>query len=760
MRLRLSICGAVQGVGFRPAVHRLATDLGLAGWVNNSPEGVTIEVEGTRATLETFSRRLPAERPAHSFIQSLEATWLDDAGYERFEIRPSSTTGRRTALILPDIATCPDCRREILDPANRRAGYPFTNCTNCGPRFSIIHALPYDRENTSMRKFPMCDRCRAEYGDPANRRFHAQPNACPDCGPQLTWRTVDGKISHSGPVALHSAAAALRAGEIVAVKSIGGFHLMADARDETAVKRLRQRKHREEKPFALLFPDLETLGAECEVSPAEARLLTGPESPIVLLRRRRGTAGIVAESVAPGCPDFGAMLPSNPLHILLMAELGFPVIATSGNLSDEPVCIEEAEALERLGGIADAFLTHDRPIVRQVDDSIARTILGREMILRRARGYAPLPVGNAGAIPPELSILATGGQMKNAVALATGGRIFLSQHIGDLETEPARDAFRRIIRDLSALQNVEPDIIAHDLHPDYTATLYALSEPRKHSPVQHHEAHVWSCLADNALTPPALSVAWDGTGLGSDGTIWGGEFFAMTKSGCRRVASLRPFRLPGGDAAAKEPRRAAVGLLHAWQGGKIFERDDLPLWRHFQTKERTILRTMLERGLNSPWCSSVGRLFDAAGSLAGLRQRTNYEGQTAMTLEFALYGPEIEAVYPLPLTERDGLWQLDWVPMIENLLQDVDAALPAATISAKFHNALAEGIVGVAKRIGENKVLLSGGCFQNRYLLERTVKRLFVENFRPYWHQRIPPNDGGLAVGQAMAAALALRPAP
>ncbi len=823
-RLKLTVRGAVQGVGFRPFVFHLATELGLAGWVNNSPQGVFIEAEGPRAELEKFLLRLETEKPVRSFIQSLEASWLDSVGYTAFEIRPSETGGNRTALVLPDIATCPDCLREIFDPKNRRHRYPFTNCTNCGPRFSIIESLPYDRANTSMKAFTMCPQCQAEYDDPLDRRFHAQPNACPVCGPHLElWRSGirhnaanfseaqnQPRSAERSHEALLAAAQAIREGKIVAVKGLGGFHLVADARNDKAVQLLRERKRREEKPFALMFPSLESVKAECEVSALEERLLRSPESPIMLLRRTRfdfptdeksqrmqnkknksvGTFHPLADSVAPGNPYLGAMLPYTPLHHLLLVELGFPVVATSGNLSDEPICTDEREALERLGGIADVFLVHNRPIVRHVDDSIVRVMLDRELVLRRSRGYAPLPIQLVGddvrrlgsmrnkkSKPRNLgsykSILAVGAHLKNAVALSVGGQVFISQHIGDLETEQAHTAFRLVIADFENLYEAKPQIIAADLHPDYLSTKFALERraPSRHESknagdqhagsetgapmvmqVQHHIAHVLSCMAENEITPPALGVSWDGTGYGTDGTIWGGEFFLVTDESIERVAHLRPFRLPGGDKAVKEPRRTALGLLHEIFGDKVFERKIPATIAAFSPVELATLKTMLAKNLNSPVTTSMGRLFDAVASLINLRQQIRFEGQAAMELEFALEGIETEERYDLPLVTRHASLVLDWLPMIEAILADVKNGIPVTTISAKFHNALAEGIVAVAKHAGQNRVVLSGGCFQNRYLTERAVRRLQAEGFRAYWHQRVPPNDGGIALGQVVAA--------
>lgn len=790
-RLKLAVRGAVQGVGFRPFVFRLATELGLNGWVNNSPQGVFIEAEGLRAALEKFLLRLEAEKPPRSFIQSFESSWLDAVGFGKFEIRESENGGDKTALVLPDIATCPDCQREIFDPSNRRYRYPFTNCTNCGPRFSIVEALPYDRANTSMKQFTMCPACQREYNDPQDRRFHAQPNACPVCGPRLEFLessagvtpargSRDGCATSNIPHnydALLAAAQAIRAGKIVAVKGLGGFHLMADARNEKMVQLLRERKHREEKPFALMFPTLESVKAVCEVSPLEARLLRSPEAPVVLLKKIGNRQSLINNSVAPGNPSFGVMLPSNPLHHLLMTELGLPIVATSGNLSDEPICTDEQEALERLGGIADVFLAHNRPIVRHVDDSIVRVMLGREMILRRARGFAPLPVKlkSTAQSPQSKVVLAVGAHLKNTIAMSVGNQVFISQHIGDLETEPAHNAFRRVIADFEKLYDAKPEVVAADLHPDYLSTKFAKEigvppsggasfKPAKagtlntqagslrHVGVQHHIAHVLSCMADNELEPPVLGVSWDGTGYAPNGVIWGGEFFLVADKSADRVASLRPFRLPGGDKAVREPRRPGIGLLYELFGEAAFEMKHLPPFQDIPAVQLSALKGMLRRKLNSPETSSMGRLFDAVASLIGLRQQMRYEGQAAMELEFALDGIETDEQYPLPLVTRHLSLVLDWSPMIEAILSDVQKGVAIGKISAKFHNALAEGVVKVTKQVGEKRAVLSGGCFQNCYLTERTVRRLQAEGFQPYWHQRVPPNDGGIALGQVVAA--------
>jgi hydrogenase maturation protein HypF len=761
-RVRLLIRGAVQGVGFRPYVFRLARELGLGGWVGNSAQGVTIEVEGPAAAVRAFLVRLEPERPPRSFIQSLEPTFLDPAGLGEFAIRPSEESGAPTALILPDIATCPDCLRELFDPHDRRFGYPFINCTHCGPRFSIIERLPYDRPYTSMHGFAMCPRCAAEYANPADRRFHAQPNACPECGPRAQLWDRDGRVLHEADAAIGAAVEALRQGAIVAVKGLGGFHLLTLATDDAAVQRLRARKHREAKPLALMFPSLAAVAAVCSVSDLEARLLRSPEAPIVLLRRRADARGI-APGVAPRNPTFGVMLPYTPLHHLLLARLNQPVVATSGNQSDEPICTDEHDALRRLGGIADVFLVHNRPIVRHVDDSIVRVVLDRELVLRRARGYAPLPIPVREALP---RVLAAGAHLKNAVALGRGREVFLSQHRGDLETLPALEAFERTIGDLTGLLAVEPEVWVVDLHPDYPSSRHARRTGRPVVAVQHHYAHVLAGLAENELDPPVLGVSWDGTGYGTDGCVWGGEFLSVAERGFERVAHLRPFVLPGGEAAVRQPRRIALGLLYACRGERAFELAASPALQAFTSAELNALRAMLARRVNCPVTTSVGRLFDAAASLAGLRQETQFEGQTAMELEFALPDPGGDEAYPLPVVGAPGTpppgratptWWLDWAPLVDRLVADVAGGVAVGLISARFHNALVSALVEVARRVGERRVVLTGGCFQNRYLLERAVRELRGAGFQAYWHQRVPPNDGGIALGQAVAAGRELR---
>lgn len=735
-RLRLTVRGLVQGVGFRPFVHRLATSLGLAGRVWNDGHGVIIELEGRTEDTRRFLLGIEATKPAHAAIHSLEPQWLAACGLRGFEILPSPVGSPRRALILPDIATCPDCLREILDPADRRHGYAFTNCTNCGPRFSIIECTPYDRPRTSMKGFPMCEACRDEYEDPQNRRFHAQPNACPECGPRLSL------IGASGDP-LDTAATALLKGRILAIKGIGGFHLMVRADHPEAVRLLRQRKHREEKPFALLAPDFETARRLGHIGPLEERLLISPEAPIVLVERASGADDLIAAEVAPGAPMLGLMLPSNPLHHLLTRRVGLPLVATSGNLGDEPIWTDNAEALQRLGGIADLFLVHDRPIVRHVDDSIVRVLLGRETVLRRARGYAPLPVPWKG----EAGILATGPQMKNTVAVSTEEHIFLSQHLGDLETEPAVEAHERSLRDLARLFDQKPRRVVSDLHPDYRSTRTAEKTGLPVTRIQHHHAHALACMAENEVAPPALAIVWDGTGYGTDGTIWGGEFLRITGDGFERLAHLRPFPLPGGDLAAREPRRSLAGMLHA--AGRL----DL-LGDRFSPAEKRLLESALQKGIGTVSTTSAGRLIDGVASLLGVRDISSYEAQTAMALEF-LAAPGAEP-FSTDVLLTNTPWQIDWAPWLEEIHRHAENGISREHLARRFFESMIAAAAEIAIRSGETRIVLSGGCFQNRILLEGLVKRLREAGLQPFWHQRIPPNDGGVALGQIAGVSKAL----
>ncbi|MGQ9635001.1 MAG: carbamoyltransferase HypF [Bryobacteraceae bacterium] len=732
-RLRVLMAGAVQGVGFRPFVYRLASELDLKGWVLNSGSGLVIEAEGPEATLERFLVRLERERPPSSLVLAREVSILEPAGYATFEIRRSDEQEEKTVSLLPDLATCPQCLRELNDPADRRYRYPFTNCTACGPRYTIILDIPYDRPRTTMRGFEMCPDCRREYTDPADRRFHAQPNACPVCGPRVWIELASGKPAEASlsphPDPIRAAADALRVGHIVALKGIGGFQLLVDARNEQAVARLRRLKQREEKPFALMAPTLEAIRECAEMSDVEERLLRSPAAPIVLLRPRDNHP--LAPNVAQSSPYLGFMLPYSPLHHLLMQECDFPIVATSGNLSDEPIAIDNQEARVRLGGIADLFLMHDRPVARPCDDSVARVSRSRQSVLRRARGYAPLPVLIRRRLP---AVLAVGGHLKNTVAIVVGRQVYLSQHVGDLDTAEARGAFVRAIEDLCRLYRFQPELVACDLHPDYAPTHWAQSSGLPVYAVQHHQAHVASCAAENDLEGEYLGVGWDGTGFGLDGSVWGGEFFLVQEGRFERVAHLRPFRLPGGEAAVKEGWRVAASLQFETFGPEAIE-------------NQALLR-MIQRGINSPWSTSVGRLFDAVAALAGLARINRFEGQAAMQLERAIGWIRTEDCYPLD--EKDGV--ADWRPLIAAVQDDVSRDVSAGMVSARFHNALAAWIVRVARRTGVRQVALSGGVFQNAYLTERTAAQLEQAGIRVATHQRVPANDGGLALGQAVIA--------
>jgi hydrogenase maturation protein HypF len=747
-RDRYTLRGAVQGVGFRPFVFRLATSLGLTGWVLNSAAGVTVEVEGGDGTLGEFRKRLLSDLPPMSWISSCEEERLTPEGGTAFEIR-RSTGGETEAVIMPDMATCPDCRREILDGSDRRHLYPFTNCTSCGPRFSIIESLPYDRPGTTMRGFEMCPDCRREYGDPMDRRFHAQPNACPVCGPHLELWDPSGAMLADGHEALLLTAEGILEGRIAAVKGLGGFHLISRAGPEGPVSLLRRRKMRPHKPLALMVPDVEVASALCEAGDTERRLLESPEAPIVLMHRKPGVPGdTVSGAVAPDNPYLGLMLPYTPLHILLMRELGIPVVATSGNLSDEPICTDEREALVRLGGIADLFLVHDRPIARHVDDSVLAVFAGRETILRRARGYAPLPVYREGM---PSSVLSVGAHKKNTVAVTRRDQVFLSQHIGDMETAESVRAFREVAGSLSALYGIRPGVVVRDMHPDYVTSALAGGYGGRTLKVQHHHAHVLACMAENGLDGPVLGVSWDGSGYGSDGTVWGGEFLTVGEDGTfERTAHIRTFPLPGGEKAVREPRRSAAGLL--WEMcGSIDRVRDL-----FGGRDAGIVERMLARGFNSPLTSSAGRLFDAVAALLGLYGTIDFEGQAAMALEFLLEDASGGESYRFGFSGGEGSPLVaDWQPVIEAMVGDAASGMPLPEASLRFHNGLAECILGVAGTAGADCVVLTGGCFQNRYLSERASSRLTEEGFRVYTHRLVPPNDGGISLGQAAAASFA-----
>ncbi len=773
-RLHLRVQGMVQGVGFRPFVYTLATELGLGGWIKNNNNGVDIEIEGHQAELATFLERLEGDRPFHAILSQLETHWIPTCGYQPFKIHASEqNSSAKSAWILPDLATCPACLKEIFDPHNRRYHYPFTNCTQCGPRYSILTALPYDRPNTTMRYFPLCVDCQQEYDNPQNRRFHAQPNACPRCGPRLEFWDNQGQA-----IALHAsateiialAADLIRKGEILALKGLGGFHLLVDARNEEAVNRLRDRKHRPTKPLAVLYPNLEAIQKDFSVSLTEETLLTSAAAPIVLLNRRLDQRwrslqkeSRIAPSVASQQNTLGVMLPYTPLHHLLLADLGFPVVATSGNRSHDPMCIDNIEALQTLGAIADGFLIHNRPIVRPVDDSVVRAIETQPMLLRRARGYAPAPIGRT---PSEAMpcILAVGSHLKNTVALVLQGQIFISQHLGDLNSAHTVEQFQSTIAQWLTCYEAKPVAIACDIHPDYTSTQFAqaLSQQLKAPvmPIQHHYAHVLSGILDNALDPPVLGIAWDGMGYGSDGSLWGGEFLAIPdRTGFQRIAHLRTFPLPGGDRAAQEPRRAALGLLYEAFGPAAFE-IDCPSLKTFQPQEIKVLKTMLKNRVNTPRTSSIGRLFDAIASLTGLCHQTTFEGEAAMQLESNLEPllTTTTARYPFRIFKNlDGTKVLDWQPMVTDILNHRE---PNSTMAAKFHNTLVEMIIAIATDWASTlspaahppHSVLTGGCCQNRFLLERAIQRLQAAGYSPHWHHQLPPNDGGIAAGQVLGA--------
>lgn len=752
-RVKISISGVVQGVGFRPFVFRLAHSLGLTGYVTNLPWGVLIEAEGEEEKLNGFILRLPCESPPHISISNLEFTFLDPIGFDKFRIEKSINAGEVFPVIPPDIATCRECREEISKPTERRHLYPFTNCTNCGPRLSIINALPYDRANTTMEIFHMCNACRREHDSREDRRFHAQPIACHDCGPHIELLTRDGKVLAEKNEAMDRAADLILDGKIVAIKGIGGFLLVVDARDERTVIELRKRKRRPEKPFAILFPSLEMVREYCELSFMEERLITSPQSPIVLLRKKRNID--IADACAPRNPYIGAMLPYSPLHIILSSKVKIPLIATSGNLVDEPICIENKDAIHRLASIADFFLTHNRSIARYVDDSIAMVAIGKEMMIRRARGYAPVSISHSKELP---KVIGVGAHLKNTIAFSIGKGIFISQHIGDIETLEAREAFLQTISDLTKLFNYKAEAVACDLHPDYFSTTWARHRntlPVIH--VQHHHSHIASCMMENGLDGQVFGVAWDGTGYGTDGTVWGGEFIIADYTGFHRVGCLKRFRLPGPERSVKEPRRIALSLLFEIFGEGALEMNKIPTISAFKMEEMALMLKMLKKGINSPLTSSAGRLFDAVSSILGVRHKTSFEGQAAMELEFMASEYLLVtgyAHYDFFIEDgKEGVpMVIDWRPIISGIIDDFNKGIDKGIIAARFHNTLSKLIMAMAKRIGIERIVLSGGVFQNRYLLEKSVQELGKEGFRVYTHQRVPSNDGGISLGQVAVA--------
>jgi hydrogenase maturation protein HypF len=734
VRRDIRVEGVVQGVGFRPFVFTLATRIGLAGRVGNDVDGVFVEVEGTPAQVDEFLAGL-GQPPPLAVIERVTASDATPTGAVGFEIAASASGGARHTLVSADTATCDDCLRELADPGDRRFGYPFINCTNCGPRFTIVRDVPYDRPSTTMAGFAMCVECAAEYHDPADRRFHAQPTCCPACGPTLAF-TGDPE----DPVS--AAAEALQAGKILAVKGLGGYHLAVLAADEKAAATLRQRKHREDKPFAVMVSDVDHAGQLCELDDAGVAALTGRRRPIVLLPR---VGDEVAPSVAPGNRRLGVMLPYTPLHHLLLDEVGEPVVLTSGNVSDEPIAYTDDDARNRLAGIADAFLSHDRAIHIRTDDSVVRPFRGRETVLRRSRGYVPEPVSLHQ--PVKRPVLACGAELKNTFCLAKDRHAFLSHHIGDLENYETLRSFVDGVEHFQRLFDIEPVVVAHDLHPEYLSTKHALSTGLELVGVQHHHAHIASCLADNGESGPVIGVAFDGTGYGTDGTIWGGEFLVADLVDCTRAGHLHPVPLPGGTAAIRQPwRMAAVYLDKAYDAHP----PELDVKRRNDKQWAGVL-AIARAGANSPLTSSAGRLFDAVSALLGLRDVINYEGQAAVELE-QLADPTETGRYEAEIGNT-----VRGTDLVRAAAEDLRAGVAPPVIAMRFHNGVIDVVTGMCERVRESAgldtVALSGGVFQNRLLLEGCVDRLTAAGFRVLTHGRVPTNDGGISLGQAVVAA-------
>jgi hydrogenase maturation protein HypF len=722
--------------------------------VKNASSGVYIEVEGPPKKVEQFTQQLPLGAPARSRIESLNFVDLPPAGFRTFEIQESVEEDGRYQLISPDIATCAACREEIFDPQDRRHRYPFTNCTNCGPRFTIIQDIPYDRPKTTMARFRMCPDCRREYEDPSDRRFHAQPNACPVCGPRLQLVDAEGKPIPA-PDPISSALRLLEEGKILALKGLGGFQLACDARSLSAVETLRRRKHRPDKPFALMLPDLPSVEEHCWLNEEEKRLLQSPESPIVLLSWKEGSS--IVPPVAPGQKYLGVMLPYTPLHHLLMKESGMALVMTSGNLSEEPIAKENQEALARLRGLADAFLLHDRGIFVQYDDSVTAVIRGRDYVLRRARGYAPFPI----RLPfPTRPILACGGELKNTFCLTRDDYAFVSQHIGDMENLETLDHFQKTVEIYKKLFRIQPEVVAYDLHPEYLSTKYALGLPGKKVGIQHHFAHLAGCLAENGEDGPAIGLSFDGLGFGTDGALWGGEFLVGDFRSFRRKAHFEYLPVPGGEAAIRHPWRMALSYVYCLLGKEPLLKV-LPLFtRAVQASEpgeekiRVILQ-QIDRKMNCPLTSSCGRLFDGVSALLGLCPSITFEGQAAMELEM-MADAEENGGYEF-FTDREGEKEIIRLrPLVEGILQDLERGVPPSRIAGKFHNTLTGIGVTLCRKIraegGPEKVALSGGVFQNRLLLERMTDALEGAGFKVLVHRRVPCNDGGLSLGQAVIA--------
>jgi hydrogenase maturation protein HypF len=752
-RLKIDIEGLVQGVGFRPFVAQLASRLGLTGTVGNDGRGVVIAVQGKAELLDLFLTALQAESPPLARIERLQLTTPPLQPEESsFVILASSSAGDKVAAIAPDAHLCDDCLAELLDPHDRRYHYPFINCTNCGPRFSIITGIPYDRPQTTMAEFPLCPACVAEYRDPASRRYHAQPIACPACGPRLSLLSFAGIPLEGDP--LTEAIALLQAGKIVAIKGLGGYHLAVDAENDGAVARLRQRKRRDEKPLALMVPSLAGAHALAQISPAEGRLLTSVERPIVLLSAKDHPT--LSPGIAPRNRYLGIMLPYTPLHHLLLTLGSFSaLVMTSGNHSDAPIAADDAQALDELGSIADAFLLHNRRIHTRIDDSIARVLADKPLLLRRARGYVPRAVVLPISSPP---ILALGGELKNTLCLTRNARAYLSQHLGDLSNLESCAGHATMGVHLQHLLELHPTVVAHDLHPDYQTTRLAESLPGvQRIAVQHHHAHLASCLAENGQSGPALGVIFDGLGYGADGTIWGGEFLLGDLDDFRRVGYFAPTAMPGGDLATREPWRMALACLQQAYG-RDYPR--LPFLQEIARRDEQLVVTMIEKGINAPLSSSCGRLFDAVAALIGLRNRVSYEGQAAIELEMVA---AIGDYLPYPITLDRVADAIVFAPqvMIRAIVDDLVGGVTIAEISARFHATLVAVVGEICTRVrlatGISTVALSGGVFQNRLLTEGAIAALVRNDFSVLTHSLVPPNDGGLSLGQAAVAAARLQ---
>ncbi len=753
VRLKIRVSGIVQGVGFRPFIYRLAEAHGLAGYVLNDPGGVEMEVEGQLDRVSEFLPAIVKEKPPQARVDTLSANFVDTTGEAGFLIRESERSSERTVLISPEIATCDDCLRELTDPSDRRYRYPFTNCTNCGPRYTIIADIPYDRRNTTMEVFKMCPECREEYEDPADRRFHAEPNACWVCGPRVELKDGSGRpVECEDPI--EAAIGLLGQGKILAVKGLGGFHLAVDATDDRAVRLLRERKQREEKPLAVMARDVDAVRKFALVGPEEERALTSSARPIVLLKKRPD--GLIAEAVAPGNRSIGVMLPYTPVHHLLL-EGGFAaLVMTSGNISEEPIAVDIEDALSGLGSIADYYLDHNRDILSRCDDSVVRVIDGKTFFVRRSRGSVPLPLDLDTDTP---CILACGGHLKNTVAVTRRNKVFVSQHIGDLENLAAYDFFKTSIARLGRIVDVEPTVAAHDLHPDYLSTKYALELPFETKiGVQHHHAHIASCLGEAGIDGPVIGFALDGTGYGPDGTIWGCEALISTRRSYERAAHLETVGMPGGEKAVTEPWRMALAHLHNALGGDL---DGVDLAGLLDRREREIavVRSMLEKGLNCPMTSSCGRLFDAVSAMCGIRNRVSYEGQAAIELEMAVR-EDIAEAYTVEIKETDGRLIMSPKALIREVVRDLLSGTDTGVVAARFHNWLAACLVEIAGRLkakhGINTAALSGGCFQNEILLRELKGLLTQQGFEVIVNRLVPTNDGGISFGQVVVASAIL----